>query len=74
MLGLQRTPGGPKPELPKLSQLHGMSRDKMVGLIPTSECHSGSFHVRGYTGTTPEDHMAHLAYMATTALPDLARR
>jgi len=74
MLGLARTPGGPRPELPALSQFYGIPRDKLVALVPTSECHAGSFHLRGYTGTTAEDHMMHLAYMASIALPDLARR
>lgn len=73
-LGLPRTPGGARPVLPPFSQMHGVPKDKLLPLEPTSECHSGSFHVRGFTGQTPEAHMAHLIYMATLALPELAQR
>jgi len=40
----------------------------------TSEGKVGSFHVRGYRGDTPQDHMAHLLQVATTVLPELAVR
>jgi hypothetical protein len=74
MIGLERGPPGPRPELPALSQWHGIPREKLVTLEPTGETHVGSFHVRGYRGSTQEDHIAHLAYMATLALPELAKR
>jgi hypothetical protein len=39
-----------------------------------SECHVGDFHVLGFTGQTPEDHMAHLVQMSVTLLPYLGKR
>ena len=57
-----------------MSQWHGIPREKLVTLEPTGETHVGSFHVRGYRGSTQEDHIAHLAYMSTLALPELAKR
>ncbi len=40
----------------------------------TSEAHEGGLFVRGYDGTTKADHCAHVGQMASTALPDLAKR
>jgi hypothetical protein len=74
LLGLTRAAGGARPEWPALKESHGVRKEKIPPLVPTTECHAGSFHVRGFTGGTKEDHMAHLIYMGTLALPDLARR
>jgi hypothetical protein len=41
---------------------------------PTSDTTVGSFHVRGYRGSTPEHHMAHLLQMAATVMPELVQR
>lgn len=40
----------------------------------TSEAHEGGLIVRGYRGTTKQDHVAHVSQMASTALPDLSKR
>ncbi|MBI5532272.1 MAG: hypothetical protein HY898_06140 [Deltaproteobacteria bacterium] len=49
---------------PKLVKYLEPKRDVMVG----------SFHVRGFTGETTEDHVAHLTQMGATFLPELASR
>ena len=43
-------------------------------MVPTSDSQVGTFHVRGYRGSTAEDHMAHLFQMAATVLPELVAR
>ena len=43
-------------------------------LQPTRDVRAGSFHVRGFTGETPEDHVAHLTQMGSTVLVELASR
>lgn len=54
-----------------------------VGAVPkkmekklelTSEAVVGGLHVRGFSGATPEHHMAHLLEMGQTVLPELAER
>jgi hypothetical protein len=39
-----------------------------------TEGKKGAFHVRGYSGQTPDQHMAHLVQMSVTVLPELAER
>jgi hypothetical protein len=74
LVDVPRTRGGEATLFPLLRSLHGVPRSKLVPLEPTSEAHAGDFHVRGYSGATPENHMAHLIQMATVALPYLAAR
>lgn len=54
-----------------------------VGAIPkkdekqlelTSEARVSGLHVRGFSGESPEHHMAHLLEMGQTVLPELAQR
>jgi hypothetical protein len=73
-VGVERTPGGEVPVMPALSSGHGVPKSKMIALEPRSIAHAGGLYVRGYTGETPEHHMAHLIQMATVGLPELARR
>ena len=63
-----------RPEWPAFKSTHGVDRDKIPPMQPTSEVRSGAFSVRGYGGGTKEDHMQHLIFMATLALPELAKR
>jgi hypothetical protein len=62
------------PEIPAFTASHGVPKSKMMIMKPTTEAHAGALHVRGYTGETPEHHMAHLIQMASIALPYLAER
>ena len=39
-----------------------------------TEGKKGGLHVRGYSGQTPDQHMAHLVQMSVTVLPELAER
>lgn len=39
-----------------------------------TEAKKGGLHVRGYSGQTPDQHMAHLVQMSVTVLPELAER
>ncbi|TKD10146.1 hypothetical protein [Polyangium fumosum] len=43
-------------------------------LEQTTEGRKGGLHVRGYSGQTPDQHMAHLVQMSVTVLPELAER
>ncbi|MDI1444527.1 hypothetical protein [Polyangium sp. 6x1] len=43
-------------------------------LEQTTEARKGGLHVRGYSGQTPDQHMAHLVQMSVTVLPELAER
>ncbi|MDI3283523.1 hypothetical protein [Polyangium sp. 15x6] len=43
-------------------------------LEQTTEAKKGGLHVRGYSGQTPDQHMAHLVQMSVTVLPELAER
>lgn len=43
-------------------------------LEQTTEGKKGGLHVRGYSGQTPDQHMAHLVQMSVTVLPELAER
>ena len=74
LLGVLRKEGGAVPLIPSFSSSHGVPKNKILSLKPTSLAHVGDFHVKGYTGETPEHHMAHLIQMATIALPYLADR
>ena len=71
-LGIPRREGGDTPAMPSLRSIDGViARKKQVGLVPESTADRGGLHVRGYRGDQPDDHMAHLIHMTTTALPDL---
>jgi hypothetical protein len=48
--------------------------DAQRWLQARSAAHVGNFHIYGYAGITPEDHMAHLIQMSVTALPALVDR
>ena len=74
LVGLTREPGGEEPQFPPLESLHGVPKSKIVPLHPLTVVHAGNFHVYGYSGETPEDHIAHLVQMASTTLPHLAKR
>ncbi|MDC3956100.1 hypothetical protein [Polyangium jinanense] len=43
-------------------------------LEQTTEAKKSGMHVRGYSGQTPDQHMAHLVQMSVTVLPELAER
>jgi hypothetical protein len=47
-----------------------MTRERW--LEQTSEARRGGLHVRGYRGSQEDDHIAHLAQMSVTVLPELA--
>jgi hypothetical protein len=66
----QATP--PKVTLP--TALAALPKPQEVWLEQTSEAKKGGLHVRGYSGQTPEQHMAHLVQMSVTVLPELAER
>jgi hypothetical protein len=71
-LGLERQLGGIETTMPPLSSIEGVvPKKKLLALKPTSYVQAGNFFVQGYTGETPEHHMAHLIQMATIALPKL---
>jgi hypothetical protein len=60
------------PVMPVMNSLVGVvAKDKIKPLTPVSQAHKGLLNVYGYTGETPEDHMAHLMQMSETALPAL---
>jgi hypothetical protein len=54
--------------------LAALPKPQEVWLEQTSEAKKGGLHVRGYSGQTPEQHMAHLVQMSVTVLPELAER
>src|SRR5262249_54849345 len=74
-LGLSREDGGEAPAMPALRSIDGViARKKLVSLVPQTFVAKGELRVRGYSGDQPEDHMAHLIHMTSSALPDLAAR
>ena len=74
LVGVIRQQGGAVPLIPSFSASHGVPKSKILTLKPTSEAHVGNLHVKGYSGETPEHHMAHLIQMASIGLPYLAER
>jgi hypothetical protein len=71
-VGVARSPGGETPTaLPLRSLERVMAKKQQVPLIAESVARRAGLRVRGYRGDHPEHHMAHLVYMAATALPDL---
>jgi hypothetical protein len=56
------------------SAKNAVSKKLEKWMEPLTEAATGSFHVRGYRGNTPEHHMAHLLQMGATVMPELAAR
>ncbi len=71
-----RTP--PQEEAPEHVQLKAaegaVSKALDKWMEPLSEARVRMFHVRGYSGNTPEHHMAHLLQMGATVMPELVER
>jgi hypothetical protein len=65
----------PPPEHVQLKAAEGAVAKRLEKRMePTSDTTVGAFHVRGYRGSTPEHHMAHLLQMAATVMPELVSR
>ncbi len=65
----------PVPARLKLEAMHdAVSAKDARYLEPTEEARVGEFHMRGFSGNTKGDHMAHLFQMGATVLPELAAR
>jgi hypothetical protein len=60
----------PRPEVKAVATALPKPHD--TWLEQTSEGRAGKLHVRGYRGSTPDQHMAHLAQMSVTVMPELA--
>lgn len=70
-----RDPVRDAPRYLELVSMNGAIAKKLEKTMdPISEAHKGSFHVTGFTGETPEHHMAHLFQMGATLLPELVAR
>ena len=54
--------------------LAALPKPQDTWLEQMTEAKMGGLHVRGYSGQTPDQHMAHLVQMSVTVLPDLAER
>ena len=54
--------------------LAALPKPQEAWLEQTTEANTGAMHVRGYSGQTPDQHMAHLVQMSVTVLPDLVER
>jgi hypothetical protein len=54
--------------------LAALPKPQDTWLEQTSDAKMGGLHVRGYSGQTPDQHMAHLVQMSVTVLPELAER
>jgi hypothetical protein len=71
-VGVAREPGGTEPAMPVLHSIDGVIAKKLLrALEPEATAKKGGLIVRAYAGDQPEDHMAHLYFMAATVLPDL---
>jgi hypothetical protein len=71
-VGVTREPGGEAPVMPTLKSVDGVIAKKLLrNLEPETTARRGGLIVRAYSGDQPEDHMAHLYFMAVTVLPDL---
>ncbi|NUQ78800.1 MAG: hypothetical protein HUU21_35185, partial [Polyangiaceae bacterium] len=74
-VGASRSPSSEAPPKVTLPSTVGVvPKDSQQWLAPTTEARLGGLHVRGFTGQTPEHHMAHLIQMSVTVLPELAER
>ncbi|MEM9693236.1 MAG: hypothetical protein AAGA56_11870 [Myxococcota bacterium] len=74
-LALRRTGGGAPVGVPTIDTAHSaFPALRKAWLEPTSHCREGDFHLLGFAGRTPENHIAHLAQMSETALPLLRAR
>ncbi|HRI72162.1 MAG TPA: hypothetical protein PK156_48345, partial [Polyangium sp.] len=62
----------PRITIPPL--LAALPKPQEAWLEQTTEAKTGELHVRGYSGQTPDQHMAHLVQMSVTVLPDLVER
>jgi len=72
--GHRGAPGAPPPHLRLRAAAGAVSRKLEKWMEPTSDSTVGTFHVRGYRGSTPEHHMAHLLQMGATVMPELVER
>lgn len=61
------------PQYLYLQAMHGIISHH-TKLEPFEEARVGQLHVRGFTGDTADDHMAHLFQMGATVLPELVQR
>jgi hypothetical protein len=72
-IGIERSPaGGSPPPVTFAAAVGVVPKHAEKWLDQMTEAKKGGVRVRGYTGKSPEHHMAHLIQMSVTALPDLA--
>jgi hypothetical protein len=56
------------------SAINSFPRDSRAWLQALTAAHAGNFHLYGYSGRDKPDHIAHLAQLSVTVLPELAER
>ena len=75
-VGAERTPASDTP--PRVTTKTALAAfnkgAQETRLEQKTEGKKGGLHVRGYSGQTPDQHMAHLVQMSVTVLPELAER
>ena len=74
-LGIRREPEDTSPPAPELeSAVRAFPAHSPHWLQARSAAKLGEFHLAGYAGKGPEDHIAQLAQMSVTVLPALVKR
>ncbi len=74
-VGAERAPAeATPPQVTSPTALAALPKAKETRLEQKTEAKKGKLHVRGFSGQTPDQHMAHLVQMSVTVLPELSER